>query len=220
MKFKAIIFDMDGTIIDTTDIWSNATMHLIKNHGIDYTEDLAKEIHDLTHGLAIDKTCQIIKDVAKIDTPLELLISKKNQIAVDLYKEGIKFILGFEEFHKTIFDKNIKSAVATNADDRTLQITKDVLNIERFFGEHIYNISHVNNLCKPNPALYLHAAYKLNTDPKDCIAIEDSAHGIKAAKNAGIYCIGINTSGNLDQLKEADIIIDGYHQIDLYNIKK
>ena len=96
--------------------------------------------------------------------------------------------------------------------------TKKALPIEQLFGQHIYNITHVNNLGKPRPDIFLHAAKQLDIDPIACIVIEDSAHGIKAAKAAGMFCIGINTHGNPDQLKEADLIINGYHEIDLIEL--
>lgn len=93
-----------------------------------------------------------------------------------------------------------------------------MLKIERFFDKHIYNVSRVNNI--PDPILYLYTAKQLNINPAQCIAIEDSAHGIKAAKSAGMYCIGINTAGNYEQLKESDIIVDSYSDINLKDILK
>jgi beta-phosphoglucomutase-like phosphatase (HAD superfamily) len=68
--------------------------------------------------------------------------------------------------------------------------------------------------------LYLHAAKQIDIAAELCVAIEDSAHGIRAAKGAGMFCIGINTSKNLDNLKEADFIIDTYHDIDLPRLLK
>ena len=73
-------------------------------------------------------------------------------------------------------------------------------------------------MCKPNPAIYLYAAQQLGIDPEDCIAIEDSRHGIRAAKNAGMFCIGINSSKNLENIQEADHKIDAYHELDLVKV--
>lgn len=215
MKYKAIIFDMDGTIIDTDHIWESATRKLILSKGVILTPELEEELSRQLRGLALIKSCQIIKDLTKIIDPIEELIEQKSKLACSMYSEGVKFIPGFLEFHHKLKDHNIKSGIATNADDDTLNITKKALKLEQYFGGHIYNISHVNNIYKPNPALYLHAAKQLNIDPKDCIAIEDSAHGVKAAKAAGMYCIGINTSKNRNFLLESDHIIESYDEIDL-----
>lgn len=73
---------------------------------------------------------------------------------------------------------------------------------------------------KPYPDLYLHAAAQLGIDPEECIAIEDSATGLAAAKSAGMFCIGINTAKKPETLSEAHMIIDTYDQIDLLNLLK
>ncbi len=214
-EFKAIIFDMDGTIVDTEHIWVNATNHLIRSKVAHYPDDLQKEVNRQTHGLAIHKSCKIIKDLMKLEDTLESLMQEKSNIASSLYQDGIKFIEGFQEFHELVLSHDLKTGIATNADDRTLTITNEKLRLDRFFGEHIYNISHVNNVCKPDPAVYLHAAKQLEIDPLYCIAIEDSAHGVKAAKAAGMYCIGINTHGKPEQIKEADEIVNKFSEINL-----
>lgn len=220
MEIKAIIFDMDGTIIDTSEIWFKATKSLILSKGINLTPELEMQLCKEIHGLNLSNACKIIKDIANIDEPIENLMRQKSEIACKLYGQGIKFIEGFENFHAQIKAKNIKHAIATNADVETLRIAKKILKIENFFGNHIYDISCVNNIGKPNPIIYLHASAKLDVDPKFCIAIEDSAHGIQAAKSAGMRCIGINTSKNRESLRESDFIIEGYHELDLQKLLK
>lgn len=220
MKFKALIFDMDGTIIDSSHIWTEVTYELIRSKGVVITPELKSKLDAHSHGLAMDKVCELIKELTSIADPVEQLIAQKTQLVCDVYRKGIKFIDGFEQFHSQVVDYKLKNGIATNADDATLNITKEMLKIERFFGKHIYNVSCVNNICKPDPALYLYTAKQLSVAPEHCIAIEDSAHGIKAAKSAGMYCIGINTAGNYEQLKESDIIVDSYSDINLKDILK
>ena len=87
--------------------------------------------------------------------------------------------------------------------------------MKNFFGDHIYSKADVNYQSKPDPAIFLHTAKNLNTDPKECIVIEDSACGVEAAKKAGMYCIGINTDNNRKNTQEADMTIDFYEEINL-----
>jgi mannitol-1-/sugar-/sorbitol-6-/2-deoxyglucose-6-phosphatase len=214
MKFKAIIFDLDGTIINTEHIWQEATRQLITNKG--GTHEDAASLESELCGLAMHRACARIKEALNIEDSIESLMQEKKLLATTMYHHGIQFIQGFETFHLRTRDHNLKTGIATNADDATLAIAKERLGLQTFFGEHIYSISHVQNICKPDPAVYLHAASKLNVNPTQCIAIEDSAHGIRAAQAAGMFCIGITTSNNPNQTKNADLIISKYEDIDLH----
>ena len=220
MKYKGIIFDMDGTIIDSEHIWRKVTHDLIVSKGIKPTFELLEDIEARFNGIGLRPSCLILKEELNLKDTVEELMVEKQQHVNRLFGDQIKFIDGFKNFHKRALEKNLKVSIATNADDRTLAKTIETLNLQDFFGDHIYNVTHVNNKHKPAPDLFLHAASQLGLDPKDCVAIEDSGHGIKAAVDAGMFCIGINTSKNRDSLKEAHLIIDRYDEICLKRLLK
>lgn len=218
MKYKAIIFDMDGTIIDTEHIWRQARHDLIRARGVTISPEIEQELELKTHGIALHQSCKMIKDLANLNDDLETLVQEKSKRACDLYATQVRFVNGFLDFHAKAITHNLKVGIATNADDQTVHVTNERLNLRKLFGHHIYNISHVNFVGKPNPAIYLHAAQQLETDPAHCIAIEDSAGGVAAATGAGMFCIGINTAKKPELLSRSHTIIDGYHEIDLPKI--
>ena len=211
---RAIIFDMDGTIVDTNTIWDMATQKLLIGKGVNYTPELHISIREMLAGGAggLRHGCALLKQMFDLSETPEQLAQEKKAHAHALYADGVTFIAGFPEFHAKI--AHLPNSIATNADDATLMITKKALNLEKYFGQHIYGIAQVNHVGKPDPAIYLHAARQLGQNPAECVALEDSATGIKSAKAAGMYCIGINSHGHRASLKDADIIVDTYAEID------
>ena len=86
------------------------------------------------------------------------------------------------------------------------------------YHKFLWEYSQINNICKPDPAIYLYAAQQLGVHPKNCVAFEDSIPGITAAKAAGMFCIGINTGKDRQALAQADHIIDHYDELIIENL--
>lgn len=215
MRYKAIIFDMDGTIVHTEHLWAQATCKVFENRGHQLTDMQKETLACQLIGSGLPQACQIIKDMLGTPDSIETIMKEKLALADQLYEQGITFIEGFREFHQKVINIPLKVGVATNATIHTVQRTECSLHLSTYFGPHVYTINHVHNRGKPDPAIYLYAAAQLGIAPEECIAIEDSAHGIMAAKAAGMLSIGINTSKKPEQIKEAHVRVDRYDQIEL-----
>lgn len=215
MRYHGIVFDMDGTIVDTEHIWEMAMHSLLEKRGVKITPSTKKAIAEHAANANLFLNSAAIKLLFKFPDDVNDIAQELVDFADVHYAKGIRLIDGFEKFHGKVIGHNLKTALATNAVDSTFNLSKETLALHRFFGEHLYNISHVNNKTKPDPAIYLHACKQLGLEPEHTVAIEDSTHGIRAAKAAGMFCIGINTGKNRELLKEADMIIDHYDHIDL-----
>lgn len=217
MKYKAIIFDMDGTIINSEHRWNEATLHLLKTKCNLSTEESLKILPQL-RGASSYSSCTFIKMAYQPKESIKQLMKEKETFVFENFEKLVSFIDGFEDFHKKLSDKGLPSAIATNAHQKSLDRIKKHIPLTSFFKEHIYCIDQVEKKAKPLPDIYLYAAKKLKIDAQNCIAIEDTSHGIQAAKAAGMFCIGINTGNDKEALKYADLIIDHYDEINLESL--
>ena len=214
--FHAIIFDMDGTIIDTDHLWKNANGPILDSHAPHLTDDEKSALIANFSHLTIYEVWKLIGENCSIALSPEQIIDENIRHLHDLYeKHGVAFIPHFDTFHKKAVSHGLKTAIASNSQQQTMDVIIKKVPLKNYFKEHMYNADHVNKVYKPQPDVYLHAAKMLNVAPCHCIAIEDSASGIKAAKAAGMYCIGINTGKNRNALAQADEIVDCYQHINL-----
>ncbi|MFC1841901.1 HAD family hydrolase, partial [Candidatus Dependentiae bacterium] len=208
-------FDLDGTILDSEQMWKKATILALESRGIFLDAETAKALKRQLRGLGLIEFAKVMKSKFNLTAKPQEFISEQNRLSKELYEKEIKFIDGFTDFYKKVEKRKLKIGIATNADKKTVDLAKNKFNLETFFGSHIYCIEDVNNICKPEPDLFLHAAKKLDVPPAQCVVIEDSACGITAAKKAGMFCIGINTAKDKESLYQADLIVDHYHEINL-----
>ncbi len=216
-SFKAIIFDMDGTVIDTETIWEKGNRHILTTYASHLTTDQIDEIIYFRKGIRTpDELAKMLQSHCSPLMSIAQIRELKTSYVFHLYEtEGVSFIAYFHEFHNMLSTIGLKSAIATNATQKSIEALITKTPLRNYFNEHIYTIDTVNSNYKPSPDIYLHAAKMLGVDPTECIAIEDTEKGIKAAKAAGMYCIGINTGKNRALLAQADEIVDCFSEIDV-----
>ncbi|MCK4650851.1 HAD family phosphatase [Candidatus Babeliales bacterium] len=212
-KIKAIIFDMDGTIIKTGNIWKQATKDFLAIYGFYKLNNEQKTFLESIASTGLKNTTTQIKNKFGIQGNIDELIAKKASIAQTyMKKNGVQFIEGFENFHKKLQQHQISTGLATNANLKTLNFLKEKINLKNFFGNNMYCLEHVKYMAKPNPMLFLHTIEKLKVKPEQCIVFEDSVAGFEAAKKAGIKCIAIKNEDNKKILHYVDGSIENYNE--------
>lgn len=210
MKYTTIIFDMDGTIIDSESLWIEAIFILLLERDIKVTEELRHTINSRVRGMHVTDMCAEVKKICSLQDSVSALVDELEEHVFDMYPDNIQFIKGFLEFFAELKKLGIKTAIATNATDEAIKLTNDILHLDALFGQHIYGISSVNGIKKPAPDLFLYAAKQLDAKPSECIVFEDSRLGIQGAKAAGMYCVGINDTPFQELTAQADRVVPNF----------
>lgn len=208
---KAVIFDMDGVIVDSEYHWKKLEMdvfsQLIKGWTLkDQQKIIGLNILDIYKYLCKNFGLKISNDefMAHIDS-----------FAVNIYKEKCQLIDGFLDLAKNLKKQNITIGLASSALIKWINIVVDRFSLSPFFDQ-IISAENIKGKGKPAPDIYLHTVKQLNIKPMDCIAIEDSKNGVLSAKSAGMYCIGLRNGFNEAQdLSKADIIINGFKEFNI-----
>ncbi len=205
---KAFIFDMDGTVIDSTQMDYDAWQKVMR----EYDAELPYEDYIARLGA---KGAEIAKDYLHVDDgEIEKLISRREGYFKEMVEQkGIEFIPQVEQILQEIRNAHLKTALATGANKEKLKFMFGKLPIEQYFD--VFVTADDVSTGKPDPEIFLQAAQKLGVDPDQCVVMEDASNGVEAARSGGMRCIALTTTRSADKLQGADLILEGYHQLDL-----
>ncbi len=207
MHVSAVIFDLNGTILEDEDEYGKAFVKVLKSLGIDTKTLLPQE-----KGIGVKENWQklIQKHNIKTDKSVELLVKETQEEYLKEISE-VTIRPGFDDFINNLKDSQIKVALATsNTWEQTDKILdtlglQDIFDVTTTGDEVTYN--------KPDPDIFLLTADKLGVEREDCLVIEDSLAGIQAAKRAGMKVIAISSEGDSDIFSKADLVVEGFSEI-------
>ncbi len=210
-KIEAVIFDMDGVIIDSEEIWKRAENEIFSSVGVKLTDELCKMTETMT---TREVTNFWFGKYPWKNKSLEEVENGVIERVAHLIKDAGKGIDGIEEFLRKMKDKGYKIGLATNSPSCLIPVVLEKFALDKYF-DATSSAEHEPE-GKPSPYVYLTTAGKLNIKPENCIAIEDSRSGLLAAKKAGMKTVHINTNNkNTQNIENADLTINNYSTINL-----
>lgn len=213
---KAVIFDMDGVIIDSEPLHARANILALQKYGVTLTLDYVSQFI----GNTILAMCESIQKDYHLDlSAKDLSQESAYQIEMLHLKEGYTPIPYVKELIEDLHRHGIKLAIASSSTIELIEKITDVFEIRPYFTALISGLSVAHS--KPAPDIFLKACEELDVTPEEAIIIEDSTNGVLAATRANIKAIGyVNShSGNQD-LSKACYLIEGFEEIDYYFIKR
>ena len=181
---SAVLFDMDGVLVDSVSYkyehWKQVLQNDLGLATVDVDALVGLNSHDKYEYLVDEHGLQ-----ANRDRFLRLLNRDVNRV----YEEQVQLLEGVESSFEWLANESIPVGLVSASSRNNVEIV-----IDRFeIGDSLDTVVSADDIdadSKPNPAIYRHAASTLDVDPGDCLAIEDSPHGVTAATGAGAYCIG------------------------------
>ncbi|WP_113923825.1 HAD family hydrolase [Cognataquiflexum aquatile] len=191
---KAIIFDMDGTLVDNIPYHRDAWLAFLKKQGIHLNES---EFHAQNHG-TIDEMIRRFFPQIQDNQLLYELGQEKESTYRERYRPHIREVHGLTPFLQSLQSNGIQALLATMGDPPNIDFTLDSLGIRSYFS--FTTGGHEVTKGKPDPEIFLLSMQKAGLKPEECLVIEDSQGGILAAKRAGLHVIGISTSQSPDEL--------------------
>jgi len=208
---------MDGVIVDTEPVHRYAYYQ----HFDELNIQVAETIFTTFTGYSTRNTYQKLKDLFPIDAEVEDLIQRKRTLFNDAFdrKEDLYLIEGVEQLIQDLHRNGMQLIVASSAAKVTIERVFNRFNLHQYFTHIVSGEDFPNS--KPHPAIFEYAVSLSTTPRENCIVIEDSTNGIKAAKAAGIFCVGYKSENSkLQDLSLADAIVESFNILNFERISK
>lgn len=211
----AVIFDMDGVLVNSNPFHLAKWIDFLNNHQISYKEE---ELPELILGKRNDTAFRHFLGQDLKPEESKRLSEEIEEIFRKVFKPHAKPLPGLDALIKECHAAGIPMAVASSAMRKNIEFVVDALGYHAHFRTMVSGdeVTHP----KPDPEIYLKAAEHLGIDPADAVAFEDSYVGIEAVRNAGMKCVAIASTFPLERLvPRADLAVAGFEDINLEKLR-
>lgn len=196
--FKAIIFDMDGTLVDSEVVWDIAEKEMFADMGLVYNAEIREQVI----GLRLDEFFERLIDIYSLDNSVEELQAELIKRMLIKIPEMVEPKSGAQAIIEWAAQQGIPYCIASSSPMTIIEASVQAQGWSELIP-HLYTADSVPK-GKPAPDVYLYAAEQLGVNPEDCLALEDSPNGARSAVAAGMTCYVVPDSHSTPE-KFADI---------------
>jgi beta-phosphoglucomutase len=208
MSLYAVIFDMDGVIIDSNPYHKISLRQFCEKYGFHLSDqELINKIYGRTNKEWI---ANLFGSLSAEE--LSHYGEEKESMFREVYKKEVRALNGLPEFLERLKKKDIPIAIGTSAPRSNVDFVLSNTGLGDYF-KIILDESDVMH-GKPNPEIYLKVADKLGYEPGHCIVFEDSLSGVESAKRAGAKVVGVATTHTMEELSHTDFVIEDFMGLD------
>ena len=217
MNDLAIIFDMDGVIVDNHRYHHESWMEFFAQNSIEMTEEQYKA---QVNGRVMHTILPELLGRSLTREEIQAYGGQKEQAYRNLYRSHIQPTPGLENFLKELKQQNIPRAIATSAPTENVDFTMEHTGLRHYFPVIVDDT--MVSRGKPDPEVYLKSGYQLGVPPERCVVFEDAILGIQAGKNAGMAVVAVATTHTREELAEteADYIIDDFQSLTVEKLRE
>lgn len=208
---EAVIFDLDGTVVDSMWVWPAVDVEFLGQHGLELPDDLQQELD----GKSFYESAVHIKKRFGLEETEEELMDIWNKMAMDRYVNEVKVKESVKEFLQVLKANGIKTGIASSNSAVLVEATLRANGVYEYF-DSVHTANEVAK-GKPSPDIYLLVAEDLQVKPENCLVFEDIVMGILAGKNAGMQTCAVydeySAYDDANKKKTADYYIHSYKEL-------
>lgn len=200
---QALLFDMDGVVIDSEDYW----------HAVERDELLPAVVEGATPTLDEITGMPYREIYAYLDAEYDVAASRAEFLeryereAERIYGERVVLLEGFEEIRRRADAAGVPVGLVSSSPPPWIATVRERFDLE---FDLVLSADHIEAPGKPEPDIYAEAARRLGVDVADCVVVEDSENGARAGAAAGAFVVGYRTSHNREtDLSMCDVVVDG-----------
>jgi len=209
---KTILWDMDGVIVNSNSYHFAAWQETFARRGVEFSKDAFTRLF----GVRDDSIIRSAMGGEPRQEELDTIAREKEANFRTKIRGNVKPLPGAIRLLNMVKKGNFKQALVSSAPEANISLITGELNLGGFFNLIVSGKEVAES--KPSPGIFLLAAEKLKVEPKDCVVIEDSPFGVKAAKAAGMRCLAVANTHPKKELEEADKVVDSLEEIELITL--
>ncbi len=190
---EAVIFDLDGTLIDSMWMWKQIDIEYLERFGLELPLDLQRMIE----GMSFSETAIYFKERFKLEDSIDQIKSDWNKMAWDKYQNEVPLKDGVLEFLVYLKENNIPAGIATSNSRELVDLIINIHDLQGYFTSIRTSCEVVKG--KPSPDIYLLVASDLGVEPEKCLVFEDVLQGVMAGKNANMKVCSVYDEASLTE---------------------